>query len=173
MRSFKRSFDLNPLSLLTLLLIPALLVVFGQPAWAADLLRKSPGSWLYGPRAVWTDGTTTAIFHPLSEPMQTSALSKVRIAYQLSELGGPCRIRPAVRFSDDGGSWDAGAAVDSTNYAYVTSNTVSYPPQFVDIYSIPGTTPKSWIQFGVQAANGAAGAPGSCNATIRIEPVVQ
>ncbi|HNH47421.1 MAG TPA: hypothetical protein PKY30_10300 [Myxococcota bacterium] len=44
-------------------------------AYATDpLLRRTPGSWLYGPETVWTDGNAGSgyLFHPLSEAMGTA-----------------------------------------------------------------------------------------------------
>ncbi|HND33605.1 MAG TPA: hypothetical protein PLA94_26580 [Myxococcota bacterium] len=121
-------------------------------AHATDpLLRRTPGSWLYGPETVWTDGNAGSgyLFHPLSEATATAGLHYVRVAYQLSQDSGNCQLRPAVRFSDDGINWDAAVDVHST---WQNGNDVTYPAGFEDILNL-GTDPKAWVQFGVQTDN--------------------
>ncbi len=151
----------------------ALLLVFvvliGVPAAeaATTLLRRTPGSILLGPTAQWTDGTTTAIFHPMGDPMALADATKVRVAYHLSEINGPARIRPALRFSNDGVSWDAAQPIDSVNLTWVTNETITFGSAYVDLTTL--ATPKSWVQFGVQAANSPGGSAGYGNATLRIE----
>ena len=116
---------------------------------------------------VWTDGTTTALFHPLSEPIATAGLLNVRTSIQLSEQSGTCRIRPALRFSNDAVTWNADVAIDNATLPYITANSIVYGPTYIDTTTL--ATAGAWVQFGVQAANASAGAIGLCNATLRIE----
>lgn len=138
-------------------------------AHATDpLLRRTPGSWLYGPEAVWTDGNAGGgfLFHPLSEAMGTAGLHYVRVAYQLSQDSGNCQLRPAVRFSDDGINWDAAKEVHST---WQNGNDVTYPTGFEDLLNL-GTDAKAWVQFGVQTDNDVGiSTIQFCKATIRVE----
>lgn len=151
-----------------ILLLPLLLLTLST-ASAAPLLRRTPGSIMLGPLAVWTDGTTTAIFHPMSEVMNSAEFTSMRIAFQLSELSGPCRLRPAVRFSNDGIGWDNAAPIDSQNLAYINTETITFGTAYVDVTAIAGTTFRSYMQLGTQLANASAGATGFCNATMRVE----
>jgi hypothetical protein len=143
------------------------LLCIATSAMAATLLRRTPGSRLAGPVAVWTDGTTTPVFHPMTEPIATAGLVSVRVSFQLSEIAGPCRIRPALRFSNDAVTWAGDVALDATNLPYTGINQVVYGTGYIDTMSL--ATPGAWVQFGVQAANASAGAVGLCNATLRIE----
>ena len=139
-------------------------------AYATDpLLRRTPGSWLYGPESVWTDGNAGGgfLFHPLSEAIGTAGLHYVRVAYQLSQDSGNCQVRPAVRFSDDGVNWDAAKELYST---WQNGNDVTYDPSFVDILNLAGTDAKAWVQFGVQTDNDVGiSTTQFCKATIRVE----
>lgn len=155
----------------------AALVVFmfgsgvGSTAEAANVvLRRMAGAFFWGPRAVWTDGTTTPIFHPMGEVTAANALTHVRVSFQLSEpSGATCRIRPAVRFSSDGVTWEASQPLDATNLGYVTTETPVFGTAYVDINNVPSAPPRSWVQFGMQAANANTGASSTCNATLRLE----
>lgn len=151
------------------LLVAVLILSINTASGATELLRRVPGSMVFGPRAVWTNGTTTAIFHPLSDAMPTASMTDVRVAFALSELYSNCRIRPAIRFSSDGVNWDTAAPIDSTNLDYVTTEVITYGSQYIDITGIAGTSDKGWVQFGVQAANTGVTNAGFCNATLRVE----
>lgn len=143
----------------------------GSNAEAANVvLRRTAGAFFWGPRAVWTDGTTTAIFHPMSEVMTANTLTGVRVSFQLAEPNGStCRIRPAIRFSNDGVTWDPPQALDATNLPYATNEVPVFGTAYVDINSVPSATARSWVQFGIQAANASAGSASTCNATLRLE----
>lgn len=133
-------------------------------AWAT--LRRLPRTWYLGPQAVWSDGTTTGMFHPMSEPMESAGLIEVRAAYELGQDSGDCELRPALRYSNDGVSWDASKAIHST---WQDGDGTTQATTYVDITQL-GTTVRSFVQFGVEVRNGSAGDPEHCNATIRVEP---
>ena len=44
-------------------------LVCSTVAWAT--IRKVPGAWLWGPKAVWTDGSANPMFHPFSDAIDT------------------------------------------------------------------------------------------------------
>jgi hypothetical protein len=147
------------------------LLASSTSAEAAGLLRRTPGSWVLGPRSVWTNNdNTTLIFHPIGDPMSAVGLVRVRVAFQLSEISGTCRARPALRFSDDGSIWDdSSQAIDTTSLNWQTTNTIVYSATYVDLTALTG--PKGWVQFGVQTQNVSPNTTLSlCNATLRVEP---
>lgn len=137
-----------------------------SPAHAGAVLARSPGSRMLGPTPVWTvKDLTTVVFHPMGAPMPSAGLVNVRVGFQLTEISGPCRARPALRFSNDGVNWNSDVAIDAT---WVTTDTPVYGTAYVDILAL--ATPGAWVQFGLQAANqNASAGTGLCNATLRIE----
>lgn len=143
-------------------------VIFASPARAGAVLARSAGSRILGPTAIWTNNTTTPVFHPMGAPVPSAGLVNVRVGFQITEISGPCRARPALRFSNDGVNWNADVAIDATNLNYDTSGNPVYGTAYVDILGL--TTPGAWVQFGMQAANATGGTgTGFCNATLRIE----
>lgn len=139
----------------------------GAEAWAT--IRRAPGAWLFGPHTVWTDGTTSPTFHPLSDPMATRTVTNARVSFELDQdTSGLCKIRPALRFGNDGVSWDSAAAIDTT---YRTAAGVTYGTAYVDLTAV--ATPRTWIQFGVEVANESGGAVNLCNASLMVEPKEQ
>ncbi len=153
-------------------ILMAVLVVLGvilaSPARAGAVLARSAGSRMLGPTAIWTNNTTTPVFHPMGAPTPSAGLVNVRVGFQITELSGPCRARPALRFSNDGVNWNADVAIDATNLNYDTAGSPVYGTAYVDILAL--ATPGAWVQFGMQAANATGGTgTGLCNATLRIE----
>jgi hypothetical protein len=147
-------------------LVVALLVLTGP---ASATIRRTPGSWLFGPKTVWTDGTVNPTFHPLGDPMASRGLINARVAIEMSEdTSGLCKIRPALRYGNDGVSWDASGAIDTT---YRTSAGITYGTTYVDLTAVATTRP--WIQFGVEVANESGSAVNICNATLLVEPKEQ
>lgn len=136
-------------------------------AVAEMTLRRVPGSWVYGPKAVWTDGTTSAFFVPLSEPVESAGIINVRVSTDMESNSGDCQLRPALRYSPDGVSWGTPKEIVGT---WRTSNGPDYGQGYVDITALAGTPAKTFVQFGVQARNGTAGAIQLCLASIRVEP---
>ena len=134
-----------------------------SPAWAT--LRRTPGSWLFGPRPVWTDGTSGPTWHALSEPMSSAGLINLRVSTELDENSGNCKIRPALRWSNDGVAWDADVAIVTT---YRTTVGIDYGSGYVDITALG--TPKPWVQFGVEAANNSGTRVEICLAAILVDP---
>lgn len=152
----------------------AVLAVIGvtRETFAADVLRRTPGALMFGPTSVWTNNNTNAIFHPLSPPMPTANMVKIRVAYQLSELSAGCRFRPSVRFSNDGAAFDGEQPIDVTNLSWIATNGATFYPGYIDLTAVPNTTFRSWVQFGVEAKNDVGGTIiGNCNATLRIESI--
>lgn len=149
-------------------LVVAVLVLIATSAGPAfATIPRTKGSWLFGPSPVWTDGSTNPSFRPLSDPMQAKGLISVRVSTEMSEDSGNCKIRPALRYSNDGITWDADKEIVA---GYRTTEGVDWGTTYIDITTLAGTTPRAWVQFGVQAANEAGTAINVCNATLRVEP---
>ena len=141
-----------------------LLLVVVQPSHAD--LRRLPRSWLFGPTAVWTNGTSTPMFFPLSDVMESAGLTDIRVSTEMRQDSGNCEIRPALRYSDDGITWDAS---DDLGIAYLTSVGIDPGTTYTDITAL-GSTVRSYLQFGVQVANDSGALIEVCNATLRVEP---
>ncbi len=50
-------------------LLIMLLALFISIGSAYATIPRTKGAWLFGPSPVWTDGTTSPSFRPLSDPM--------------------------------------------------------------------------------------------------------
>jgi len=147
-------------------MVLAALVLFLIPGNAGATLRRTPGSWLFGPKPVWTDGTTSnTLFHALGEPMSSAGLINVRISTEMDESSGNCKVRPALKWSNDGITWDADVNIVAT---YRSTVGIDYGSTYVDITAIG--SPKPWVQFGVQAVNTSGTRVEVCLATILVDP---
>ncbi len=155
----------NPATGLLKSCVLALLVFFALPASAT--LPRTPGSWVFGPTAVWTDGTTTGIFHPLSAPMPSAGVRLVRVSLEMSQDSGNCKMRPAFRYSNDGIAWDTHK---DFGFGYRTSPGIDWGDTYVDISQFVGFPPRAYVQFGVEVANEGGSAINICNAMLRIDP---
>lgn len=119
----------------------------------ASTPRQPPGSWKFGPETVWTNGSTSNLFQPLSDPMPSAYIVQGRISMEITEsTSNNLRTRPALRYSSDGVGWDTSAAIDTT---YVAGDGTQAGTTFVDLTTV--ATPKAWIQFGVEVKNNTAG----------------
>lgn len=154
----------DPRSLVVLFVL--IIAVLGSTAPAFATIPRVRGSWLFGPAPVWTDGTTSPAFRPLSEPLESKGLLSVRISTEMSEDSGNCKIRPALRYSNDGVGWDAAKEIVA---GYRTTEGIDWGTTYIDITQLAGTTPRAYVQFGVEVANEAGSAINICNATIRVE----
>ena len=154
--------NLHRLLLLGFFLILAALSLPGE---AMATLRRTPGSWLFGPRPVWTDGTTSPTWHALSEPLSSAGMINVRVSTELDESSGNCKIRPALRWSNDGVAWDADVAIVTT---YRSTVGIDYGSGYVDITALG--RPKPWVQFGVEVANTTGTRVELCAATVLVDP---
>lgn len=130
-------------------------------------LQRVPGSWVYGPKAVWSNGTISPIFVPLSEAVESAGLISARVSTDLDANSGDCQIRPALRYSSDGITWGTAKEILTP---WVSTNGPSYGDSYVDLTTLAGTPAKTYVQFGVQVRNGSAGAIQICLASMRVEP---
>jgi hypothetical protein len=130
-------------------------------------LTRVTGSWVYGPKAVWTLGTTSPHFVPLSEPVESAGIINVRVSTEMESNSGDCQLRPALRYSADGVNWDTPKEILA---GWRTTNGIDYGQTYIDITALAGTPAKTFVQFGVQARNGSNGAIQLCLASIRVEP---
>ena len=147
-------------------LFAALIFLFDSPAGAT--IRRVPGAWLWGPKAVWTDGTATPMFHPFSDAIDTGTITFARVSLEMDQNTGNCKIRSALRYSSDGISWDSPVAINSS---YRTTPGIDYGTIWVDLTSL--ATSKNFVQFGIQAANNAGSNIETCNATLMVQPRIR
>lgn len=132
-------------------------------------IRRTPGSWVFGPDTVFSDGTAnpgTPLFIPLSEPMSSAGLLNARVSTELVASSGGCRVRPALRWSDDGIAWSGATAILT---GYRTTVGINYGTSYEELTLLG--SPKPWVQFGVQVANDVGVSRIEvCKATIMVEP---
>ena len=102
----------------------------------------------------------------MSRSLDARGLIAVRVSYELTADSGDCEIRPALRYSNDGVAWDTPKEIVAT---YQNGTGPTWGTTYIDITAL-GTSPRAYVQFGVEARNGTAGAIQLCAATIRIEP---
>lgn len=131
-------------------------------------IRKVPGSWLWGPRAVWTDGSASPMFHPFSDAIDTGNVTYARASIEMDQDTGNCKIRPALRYSDDGINWGSAAAIITT---WRATPGIDYGTTWVDLTAL--ATAKNWVQFGVEVVNESGSAINHCNAALMIQPRVR
>lgn len=139
--------------------------LFAAPAAEASL-RKPPGAMKFGPDAVWTDGTTNPLFQPLSDAVPAQSIASMRVSIEMSEDAGFCKMRAALRWSDDGGAtWGAVQNPNGATYLSANGQTIG---AWVDASTLG--TPKQWVQFGVETAEDAgSSAIMLCHATLTVE----
>ena len=138
------------------------------PVKAYATIRKVPGAWLWGPKAVWTDGTSSPMFHPFSDAIDTGSVTYARASIEMDQDTGFCKMRPALRYSDDGITWGTPVAIIA---GYRATIGIDYGTTWVDLTGL--ATAKNWVQFGVEAANESGSDVNHCNATLMIQPRVR
>ncbi len=145
------------------------LALFLAPASSEATIPRTRGSWLYGPHAVWSTGSTsTWVFHPLSEPVSAGGLTEARFSWEMTENSGSCKARVAVRYSNDGIAWDTSKEVGS----WQTTAGPFWGSTYVNLLTLGGgNVPMAFVQFGVQVQKDSGSAIQLCNITLRVEPM--
>ena len=107
------------------------------------------GSHAFGPIPVWSNKTNaTWLFHPMTGPLDSTKLARIRASFEMAQDTGACKIRPAIRMSNDGLQWDTPVAIGT---ATLDANGTSYGTDFIDM---SGTTKgKGKAQLGVEVIN--------------------
>ena len=62
---------------------------------------------------LFSDGTSTPIFVPVTGPIEVSNVDMVGIAFEVQSLSAQLVVGAALRYSDDGVTWDALGSVSS------------------------------------------------------------
>jgi len=150
-----------------LALLPPTALILGTMGVAHATIPRVRGSWLFGPYPVWSDGTTNPAFRPMSDPLESKGILSVRVSTEMSEDSGACKIRPALRYSNNGVDWDPPKEIVA---AYRATEGIDWGSTYIDISQIVGTPARAYVQFGVQVANESGTTIQLCNATIRVEP---
>lgn len=53
-------------------------------------IRRTAGSWLFGPQPVFSDGSGSDLFHPMSDSIASVGVLSVRVAYEMVADTGYC-----------------------------------------------------------------------------------
>lgn len=149
-----------------------LLLTLAGAHTASATFRRPAGAYLFGPEVIWTDGTGTEVFHPLSDPMPSANLAYARVQFEVSEATGTTNLRAksALRYSPDGVNWDTAQPINSTP---LQGSGIQPGTTFVDLTALAGVTPKAWVQFGVLAKNNSGSTYELALAALLVEPMTQ
>ena len=109
----------------------------------------SSKSKTWGPIPVWTNKTTTTwLFHPLSGPMDSTDINKIRASFELRQSSGALLMAPALRMGNDGLTWDSAVQIGTDTSS---NEGVTYGAAFIDMHTT--TQAKVLVQFGVLCKN--------------------
>ncbi len=113
-------------------------------------MRCNNGARQYGPIPVWSKrDDTTWLFFPITEPMDSTDIKMVRASFALDSSTGSVEIRPALRISNDGITWDTPTVIG--NPTPRSADGTTWGTAFVNVSSTTQT--KALVQFGIQAKN--------------------
>lgn len=119
----------------------------------------------YGPTVVWSSQQTNVwLFHPLSGALPSGGVKKVRVSFEMAQNTGLCKIRPALRMSNDGATWDTPQAIGA---ATRNSDGITYGAAFEDMSTY--TEAKSFVQYGIEVENDSGSVVESCKATLKVD----
>lgn len=94
---------------------------------------------------VWTVNDSTYDFFATTEPRESSGVTKALHSMRMENTTGNIEARAAIRYSDDGITWDAPANVgsDTRSTAGDTTGTT-----WIDLSTIAGVTRRRYFQLG-------------------------
>ena len=122
---------------------------------------------------VWTDGSTTEIYHPLSPVQETVDIETVRLALEMSQTTSTSNVTMTAAYdlSDDGCDWGTPVLIqDGNNLPALSTNGVSQSTQFVDIATgTGGINEQRYVRFGVLIKNNSAGNVILCRASLQVD----
>lgn len=111
-------------------------------------------SYQLGPIPVWSKKSNSVwLFFPISEVMDSAKIEAIRVSFSLDASTGDLEVRPALRMSNDGVSWDAPVAI---GVATRTADGTTYGSAFVDMSAT--TKAKQLAQLGIEAKCGSGSA---------------
>lgn len=104
----------------------------------------------YGPIPVWTRRSDSDwVFSPISEPLNSTDIKRVRASWALDASTGNIEVRPAMRISNDGRTWDAPVPIGSPTPR--SQDGTTWATGFDNIATT--TESKALVQWGIQAKN--------------------
>lgn len=118
-----------------------------------------------GPIPAWTvKSTTNWNFFALSPPMSSSGVINVRVSFEMANNSGDCKIRPVLRMSNDGVTWDSPVAIGT---ATLSDDGTTYGAVFENMATT--TTAKQLVQFGIEVQNATGSGVELCLVSMRID----
>ena len=107
----------------------------------------------HGPISVWSNLTQNSwVFFPMSGILSTTGVDSIRTALELrSATSGNAKIRPSLRCTNDGASWDSPVAIGSL---VQTGSGASYDSDYNDMSTT--LKAKAYFQLGVECATAVA-----------------
>lgn len=120
---------------------------------------------------VWSDGSTTGIFHAITAPMLIEDVDEYRGTLELIASSGDVQVQPAYQVSNDGRTWYSGAtsAAADTFTTFGTNRTTAGLTYATTFSTLAPSEKKKWVRFGVVGKNGTAGKPEAGLVTLRID----
>lgn len=123
---------------------------------------KSTKTW--GPIPVWSAKSTSLwLFHPVSGPLDSNGIDKVRVSFELRQSSGAATIRPALRMGNDGLTWDNPVAIGT---ATLSTEDVSHGNDYIDVSATTKT--KGLVQLGIECKNTSGAGVEQCMAALKI-----
>ncbi len=103
----------------------------------------------YPPINAWTKkDDTNWNFHPVGAPVDANNFQLVRPSFELAQSSGLLTVRPALRTSNDGTTWDTPVAIGGQSR---NTNGITYGSAYTDMTAT--TDGKQLVQPGVEVKN--------------------
>lgn len=122
------------------------------------------------PRPILTaNSTSTQTFNPLTEALDSTHFSEVRVALHVQALSDSnVEMKPGVQYSNDGLTWDSAIALDLATAPSDWSSGAGW--KYMDSWKTlpPSGTQRLFCRFGVIARNSSVGSSRPQNAQVKM-----
>ena len=148
-------------------------VQMGQGRLRLEITPTHGSTLVAGPMKVWSNGSTTPIFHPMAGPISAELIASFRGSLEMQSDSGDAQIQLAYQVSDDGITWydnkvSPTAGGFSTFGTEMTAESIDYGTTFTAFSFVTGSG-RQLVRFGVAVRNGTVGKSECCAASIRID----
>lgn len=120
---------------------------------------------------VWSDGSTSGIFHAITAPMLLEEVDDYRATLELIASSGDVRVQAGYQVSNDARTWYSGAAAAAANTftAFGTELTAPGIAYGTTFSNFAPSEKKKYVRFGVVGKNGTAGKPETGLVALRLD----
>jgi hypothetical protein len=121
-------------------------------------------------RPVFSDGTTTRIFQPMTGPVPLVDVGEHRASLKLEGTSGDLDLIPAYQVSNDGLTWDDGEGGGTNSFAtFGTSRSSEGTTYATTFTTFAPTNLKRVVRWGFGAKNGSAGKNETGQGSLRVD----